>query len=154
MLLNYHTKSAHKNQGSSRGSRKARAHRLINRDDFFFVVCSAFLTYSVGHHQRAALATFHQCRSSHFPVCSSLISSAPGRFVFRTNRHRHTSLSASKISLIAAILGSGTKLSQSHVPVFRSLPHVGQIPLQSGLHRIFIGQLVTISLFSQSSTSN
>ena len=47
-------------------------------------------------------------------VCSSLISSTFGRFILRTNRHRYTSLFALKISWIAAIRGSGTKVSQPH----------------------------------------
>lgn len=56
-------------------------------NDFPFVIRTAALAYSVGHHQRAALAAFHQRRSRHFPVCSSLVSSRTGRFILGTNRH-------------------------------------------------------------------
>ena len=58
----------------------------------------------------------------------------------------YPSLFALKTSMIAAILGSGTKVSQPHAPVFKSFPQTGHSPLQSGLHNTFIGQLVVISL--------
>ena len=72
----------------------------------------ASLTNSVRHHQSAALAALYQSGSTHLPVCSSLISSTFRRFIFRTDRHRYTSLFALKISFITAILGSGIKVSQ------------------------------------------
>ena len=47
----------------------------------------------------------------------------------RQDRHRYTSLFALKTSMIAAILGSGTKVSQPHAPVFKSFPQTGHSPL-------------------------
>lgn len=88
--------------------------KLVNAYNLLLVVRTASLTYSVRHHKCAALAALYQCRSAHFPVRSSLISSTFGRFILRTNRHRYTSLFALKISWIAAIRGSGTKVSQPH----------------------------------------
>ena len=128
--------------------------QLINTDDFFLIIRAACLAYSVRHHQGAAFAALNQCRSTHFPVCSSLISSCFGRFILRTNRHRYTSLFALKISLIAAILGSGTNLSHPHSPSFKLCPQTGQIPLQSSLHKTLTGILIQISLFMRASVSN
>ena len=126
--------------------------KLVNTNNLLLVVRTASLTNSVRHHQCAAFAALYQCRSAHFPVCSSLISSTFGRFILRTNRHRYTSLFALKISCIAAILGSGTKVSQPHSPKFRFCPHTLHMPLQSSLQRIFIGQFNKISLYTKVST--
>ena len=60
---------------------------LVGLYNLLFVVRTASLTNSVRHHQCAAFAALYQCRSAHFPVCSSLISSTFGRFILRTNRH-------------------------------------------------------------------
>ena len=60
---------------------------LLSGDDLLLVVASAALAYSVRHHQRAALRALYQSGSTHFPVCSSLISSSLGRFVLRTDGH-------------------------------------------------------------------
>ncbi len=54
-------------------------------DDLFLVIRAACLAYSVRNHQRAAFAAFYQCRSAHFPVRSSSVSSSLGRFILRTN---------------------------------------------------------------------
>ena len=89
-------------------------YKLINAYDLLLIVRTASLANSVRHHQCTTFAALYQCRSAHFPVCSSLISSTFGRFILRTNRHRYTSLFALKISWIAAIRGSGTKVSQPH----------------------------------------
>ena len=89
-------------------------YQLINAYDLLLIVRTASLANSVRHHQCTTFAALYQCRSAHFPVCSSLISSTFGRFILRTNRHRYTSLFALKISWIAAIRGSGTKVSQPH----------------------------------------
>ena len=64
---------------------------LLDSDDLFFVVAAAVLAHSVRNHQLAAFAAFYQSRSSHFPVCSSSVTSSLGRFIFRTNRHENTS---------------------------------------------------------------
>ncbi len=58
-------------------------------DDLFLIVRTAALANSVRHHQRAALAALNKSRSRHFPVRSSLISVASGRFVLRANRHQY-----------------------------------------------------------------
>ena len=59
--------------------------------------------------------------------------------------YSHTSLNLLKTSWIAAILGSSSVLWQLHSPLFRFIPHTLQIPLQSSLHRTFIGQFTKIS---------
>ena len=118
----------------------------LNLNDFALVVRTAGLADSVRHHQCAAFAALHQSGCAHFPICPSLISSGLGRLILRTDRHRYTSLFALKTSMIAAILGSGTKVSQPHAPVIKSFPQTGHSHLQSGLHNTFIGQLVVISL--------
>ena len=64
----------------------------VHIDDLLLVIRTASLANPVGHHKRAASAALYQSRSFHFPVCSSLIPSALGRFILRTNRHRYTSL--------------------------------------------------------------
>ena len=43
--------------------------------------------YTVRHHKLAAFAAFYEIRSSHFPVCSSFISSSFGRFILRADWH-------------------------------------------------------------------
>ena len=53
----------------------------------------------------------------------------------------YTSLNLLKTSWIAAILGSSSVLWQLQSPLFRFIPHTLQIPLQSSLHRTFIGQI-------------
>jgi len=58
--------------------------------NLLLVVRTAVLAYSVRHHQCTALAALNQSRSTHLPVCSSLISSTFRRFVLGTNRHRFT----------------------------------------------------------------
>ena len=122
---------------------------FINAYNLLLVIRTASLTNSVRHHKCAAFAALYQCRSTHFPVCSSLISSTFGRFILRTNRHRYTSLFALKISFITAIRGSGTKVSHPHSLRFRFCPHTGQTPLQSSLHRIFVGQFTKISSYTK-----
>ena len=124
---------------------KAISLTLILRNNLFFVITSTVLAYSMGHHQLPAFAAFYQSWSSHFPVCSSFISSALGRFIFWTYRHGHTSLNLLKISWIAAILGSSSVFWHWHSARFRFAPHRLQMPLQSSLHRTFIGQLTKIS---------
>ncbi len=62
--------------------------KSINCDDLFFVIRTAGLAYSMRHHKSTAFAAFYQVRSTHLPVCSSLISSSFGRFILWTNRHR------------------------------------------------------------------
>lgn len=111
----------------------------LNLNDFALVVRTAGLADSVRHHQCAAFAALHQSGCAHFPICPSLISSGLGRLILRTDRHRYTSLFALKISLIAAIRGSGTNLSHPHSPSFRSCPQTEQIPLQSSLHNTLTG---------------
>ena len=86
-------------------------YQLINAYDLLLIVRTASLANSVRHHQCTTFAALYQCRSAHFPVCSSLISSTFGRFILRTNRHRYTSLFALKISWIAAIRGQFTRIS-------------------------------------------
>lgn len=110
-------------------------------DDLFFVVCSAGLADSVRKHQLAAFAALNESRSRHFPVCSSLISSRLGAFIFWTDRHGYTSLKLLKISRIFAILGSKSVRSQSHEPSFRFCPQVLQRPLQSGRQSVRSGQI-------------
>ncbi len=129
-------------------------HRSVNTDNLLLIIRATSLTNSVGHHKRTALAALYQCRSAHFPVRSPLISPAFGRFILRTNRHCYTSLLALKISCIAAIRGSGTKVSHPHSAKFRFCPHFGQIPLQSRLQRIFDGQFTRISPYIKASVSN
>lgn len=62
---------------------------ILSRDDLFLIIRSAALADSVRHHQCAALAALNKSRSRHFPVRSSLISVASGRFVLRANRHQY-----------------------------------------------------------------
>ena len=57
------------------------------RNDFSLVVGTTSFAYSVRHHQRTTFAAFYQVRSSHFPVCSSFISSSFGRFILRADWH-------------------------------------------------------------------
>ena len=116
---------------------------LIN--NLFLVIASAVLADSMGHHQLSTFAAFYQSRSSHFPVCPSLISSPFGRFILWTYRHGHTSLNLLKISWIAAILGSGSVFGHWHSDRFKFAPQRLQMPLQSSLQRTFIGQLTKIS---------
>ena len=73
---------------------------LVNRNDLFLVVASTSLANSMRHHKRTTFAAFYQVRSTHFPVCSSLISSSFGRFILRTNRHRLHLLYAFSIQFI------------------------------------------------------
>ena len=73
---------------------------LVNRNDLFLVVASTSLANSMRHHKRTTFAAFYQVRSTHFPVCSSLISSSFGRFILRTNRHRLHLLYAFSIHFI------------------------------------------------------
>ena len=73
---------------------------LVNRHDLFLVVASTSLANSMRHHKRTTFAAFYQVRSTHFPVCSSLISSSFGRFILRTNRHRLHLLYAFSIQFI------------------------------------------------------
>ena len=65
----------------------------------------------------------------------------------------YTSFNCLKISWITDILGSSDLLSQSQVPRLRFVPHLLQIPLQSSLHRTFIGKLSSSSLQTNWSTS-
>ena len=74
--------------------------KLIYRNDLFFVIRSTSFAYSVRHHKSTTFAAFYQVRSTHFPVCSSLISSSFGRFILRTNRHRLHLLYAFSIHFI------------------------------------------------------
>ena len=122
-----------------------RLSRLILRDNLFFVIASAALAYPMRHHQLPTLAALHQIRNRHFPVCPSLVPSRLGRFILWTYRHDHTSLNWLKISWIAAILGSSSVFWHWHSARFRFVPHRLQMPLQSSLHRTFIGQLTKIS---------
>lgn len=55
--------------------------------NLFLVVASACLAYSMWHHQSATLAALYKIWSSHFPVCSSTISSSLRRFILWTDRH-------------------------------------------------------------------
>lgn len=61
---------------------------LVYCNDLFLIIRTAGLAYSVGHHKSTAFAAFYQIRSTHLPVCSSLIASSFGRFILWTNRHR------------------------------------------------------------------
>ena len=112
---------------------------LVHCNDFFFVVRTTSFANSVRHHKSTTFAAFYKVRSRHFPVCSSLIASCFGRFILRTNGHSYTSLNLLNISLIAAIRGSSTVVSQSQVWIFRFAPQRLQIPLQSSLHSTRIG---------------
>ena len=58
---------------------------VLLRDDLFLIVSTAVFAYTVRHHQLAAFAAFYEIRSSHFPVCSSFISSSFGRFILRAD---------------------------------------------------------------------
>ena len=62
--------------------------KLILSNDFFFVVWTTSLAYSVRHHKGSALAAFYQVWCAHFPVCSSFVSSCFRRFILWTNWHR------------------------------------------------------------------
>ena len=125
----------------------------LNLNDFALVVRTAGLADSVRHHQCAAFAALHQSGCAHFPICPSLISSGLGRLILRTDRHGYTSLNCLKISWMAAIRGSGTHVSQPQSPLLRFAPHLLQIPLQSSLHRTFIGRFSESSLHTSRSAS-
>ena len=58
---------------------------VLLRDDLFLIVSTAVFAYTVRHHKLAAFAAFYEIRSSHFPVCSSFISSSFGRFILRAD---------------------------------------------------------------------
>ena len=58
------------------------------RNDFSLVVGTTSFAYSVRHHQRTTFAAFYQVRSSHFPVCSSFISSGFRWFILWTDGHQ------------------------------------------------------------------
>src|SRR5512135_1965609 len=60
----------------------------------------------------------------------------------------------SKKFLSASSLGSISFLSQSHCPAFRSVPHFGQMPLQSSLQRGFICSFRSTCSFSSSRRSS
>ena len=87
---------------------------LVNRNDLFLVVASTSLANSMRHHKRTTFAAFYQVRSTHFPVCSSLISSSFGRFILRTNRHRLHLLYAFSIQFIVRRTCTGGP-SHSHL---------------------------------------
>ena len=65
--------------------RMAAIQDIFNAYDLLLIVRTASLANSVRHHQCTTFAALYQCRSAHFPVCSSLISSTFGRFILRTN---------------------------------------------------------------------
>ena len=120
--------------------------KLFSCNDLFLVVRTASLTYSVWHQKLAALAALYSVWSSHFPVSSTTVSSCLRMFILWTDSsHDYTSLKLLKISRITDILGSSSVRSQSHSPSFKSAPQTLQIPLQSSLHRTFIGQFTKIS---------
>ncbi len=48
---------------------------LLSRDDFFLIIGTASLAYSVWHHKRSTLAALYQARNCHLPVCSTLVTS-------------------------------------------------------------------------------
>ena len=56
-------------------------YQLINAYDLLLIVRTASLANSVRHHQCTTFAALYQCRSAHFPVCSSLIASCFGRLL-------------------------------------------------------------------------
>ena len=72
-------------------------------DDLFFVVCAAVFADSVGHNERSALAALHQIHFRHLPVCVSLISSGFRSFIFRADRHGHTSLYLPDLSIFTSL---------------------------------------------------
>ena len=61
---------------------------LFLSNDLTLIVSATSLTYTVRHHQSAALAALYQIGSRHFPVCSSLISSRFRCFILRADGHR------------------------------------------------------------------
>lgn len=121
-------------------------YQLINAYDLLLIVRTASLANSVRHHQCTTFAALYQCRSAHFPVCSSLIASCFGRFILWADGHfGYTSLNLLNISLIAAIRGSLGSSVHPQGPLFRFFPHLLHIPLQSSLHKTFKGQLISTS---------
>lgn len=60
---------------------------IADLDNLSLIVSAAILADSVRHRQLAALAALHKSRSSHFPICSSLVSVASGRFILRADGH-------------------------------------------------------------------
>ena len=59
-------------------------------DDRTLVVGSAVLANSMWHNRLATSGAFSERRSNHLPVCSSLISSGLGCFIFWAYRHFRT----------------------------------------------------------------
>ena len=96
------TFSAKLQQKTARASRAGHTRQSLNHNykfslvlDFdhgLLVVGAALSAYSVGHSQSATLTALDKSRSSHFPVCSSLIPMTSGRFILRADRHCYTSL--------------------------------------------------------------
>ena len=116
---------------------------LVNRNDFFFVVRAASLTYSVRHHKFSALAALHKVWSTHLPnlvkcsKCGELMMHFTrfGALIFQLALLLsllafedlffgqidigYTSLKFLNKSRTTDILGSSPVSSQSQVPIFR-----------------------------------
>ena len=135
-------------KGRPKGRPESQSCKLANFNDCFFVVSAASFANLVRNHQFAAFAAFYQAGSCDFPaLCFSLVS-----FGFRHSTfgysHFYTSSSSLKRALKLSNLGSLIVRSHPQSPSFRSLPQIGQRPLQSSLHTTRIGSSPMISLFT------
>lgn len=122
-------------------------------DNFSRFVCSAYFAYVVSKLHFSALFTFYHARHSQFEMRAAFVAARFGRSPLRYCHGSHlliqvnpgsglfnTLIYSLKKSLSEARRGSIRSVLQPQSRSFRSVPQLGQSPLQSSLHKAANGR--------------